>query len=135
MACYLRIYGDQLNPKELVHSLKIPVSKIWIKGAPRFKSNPQKVNSNSGLNIQISDAEWHEFEKQKIEAIHYLAQHLEILSEVVSYSGVEGAYLDFGIEWRDVPVQSDSFPPELVKLAGRIGLGLELSQYPPDDET
>jgi hypothetical protein len=134
MACYLRVYGDELNVKELISTLKIEPSKIWEKGLPRFKSNPEKLNKNSGFNIVVSDAEWNEFEKQKAMAIDYLEDHKTILASVISYLGVEGGYLDFGIEWRDEAVQSDSFPPSLIKLAGKIGLGIELSQYPPDDE-
>ena len=56
------------------------------------------------------------------------------MSSVVSYPGVEAAYLDFGIEWRNESVQCDSFPPSLIALAGQIGLGIEISQYPPDDD-
>ena len=134
MACYLRVYGDELNVKELIETLEVKPSKVWEKGLPRFKSNPNKLNKNSGFNIEISDAEWNEFEKQKEMAIEYLEIHKTILSSVISYSGVEGGYLDFGIEWRNEAVQSDSFPPILIKLAGQIGLGIELSQYPPDDE-
>lgn len=52
----------------------------------------------------------------------------------MSFDGVDGAYLDFGIEWRNVAVQCDFFPADLVKLAREIGLGLELSQSPPQDE-
>jgi hypothetical protein len=47
--------------------------------------------------------------------------------------GVESVVLDLGVERRDTAVQCDGFPEELVRLAGGLGLGLELSQYPPMD--
>jgi hypothetical protein len=104
MACYLRVYGDELNVKELIETLEVKPSKVWKKGLPRFKSNPNKLNKNSGFNIEISDAKWNEFEKQKEVAIEYLDIHKTILSSVISYSGVESGYLDFGIEWRNEAV-------------------------------
>lgn len=138
MSCYLRFCGDELNVKEIIKTLNISPSKIWEKGLPRFKRNPNKLNRNSGFNILVSDAEFNEFEKQKKEAIDYLRKHQELLSKIMSYEGVDGGDLDFGIEWRDVVIQCDNFPANLIKLAGQIGLGVELSQYEPlddDDET
>ncbi|MDT0584351.1 MULTISPECIES: hypothetical protein [Alteromonadaceae] len=134
MACYLRVYGDDLNVIELLEAHNIKPSKIWKKGLPRFKSAPSKLNSNSGFNVLISGAEWDEFEKQKLDALKYLEEHKSTLSSIAMYSGVDSGYLDFGIEWRDVTVQCDSFPPNLIKLVGQIGFGIELSQYTPDEE-
>ena len=45
------------------------------------------------------------------------------------WPGVEAVDLDFGFERRDVAVQCDRLPPALVRLAGSLGLGIELSQY------
>jgi hypothetical protein len=45
---------------------------------------------------------------------------------------VETASLDFGIERRaDALVQVDAFPAELVLRAGKLGLSLQMSHYPP----
>ena len=44
--------------------------------------------------------------------------------------GVEDMRLDFGIERRDVAVQCDYLPPDLIRVAALLGLGIELSQYP-----
>src|SRR5262245_28464993 len=50
--------------------------------------------------------------------------------------GVEDMRLDFPLDLRidreTVMAQFDYFPPELVSLAGALGLGLELSIYPVD---
>jgi hypothetical protein len=75
-----------------------------------------------------------DFSKQKTEAIEYLSKNKKLLSSIINYKGIDGGDLDFGIEWRNVAVQCDNFPPELVKLAGHIGLGIELSQYEPSDD-
>jgi hypothetical protein len=41
--------------------------------------------------------------------------------------------LDFGIVRRDVAIQCDRIPVELLVLAGSVGLEIVLSQYPPGD--
>src|SRR4029453_13649532 len=47
-----------------------------------------------------------------------------------TFSGVESVTLDFGISRRDVAVQCSQLPSELVRLAGSLGLNIELSLYP-----
>jgi hypothetical protein len=42
--------------------------------------------------------------------------------------------LDLRIDRRTVVAQFDYFPPTLVSLAGALGIGLEVSIYPPDLE-
>jgi hypothetical protein len=42
--------------------------------------------------------------------------------------------VDLLIDRRKVVAQFEYFPPRLVSLAGTVGLGLELSIYPPDLE-
>jgi hypothetical protein len=43
--------------------------------------------------------------------------------------------LDFAIERRDVAVQCDYFPPDLVRIAGELGIGLMPSLYPAAGDT
>jgi hypothetical protein len=42
-------------------------------------------------------------------------------------------WLDFGIADRNHPAQSNVFPAELVCLAGKAGIGLEMSMYWVED--
>ena len=69
---------------------------------------------------------------KKKDAIEFLTHNKTQLHQIMSLPGVEGA-LDFGIVWRDVAFQCDYFPPELIRIAGELGLGIELSQYPPSE--
>ena len=46
----------------------------------------------------------------------------------------ECAAPDFGVERRDVAIQCDYLTPELVRLAGLLGLGIEVSLYWSSDE-
>ena len=89
---------------------------------------------HSGAHYCVSEAEFNEFEKQKKDAIKYLNENEEKIESIQKLAGIESVFLDFGIEQRDVFVQSDFFPPELIRLAGKLGLGIELSQYPISDD-
>ena len=71
-------------------------------------------------------------------AIAFLKEHEEALARLHSAPGVEDMRLDFPVDQRIDPqhvmIQFDYFPPELVALAGALGLGLEISLYPPNLE-
>lgn len=133
MACFLRVSGEYFDVDTACKTLKLNPKKIWRKGQPRYKSNPEKLNEWSGLNIEVSNAEFNEFDKQKNDCLEFIDNQSEILKRLSTYQGVELFLVDFGIEWRDVAVQSDYFSPELIGALAKVGLGLELSQYPPEE--
>jgi len=134
MSCILRIAGEKLNINKLL-AIDSEPEVYWVKGEPRLQSDPNgKKHLNSGANYCISDADFNEFGLQKEEVIKYLNENGNKIKAIQSLAGSEGAYLDFAIEQRDVAVQCDSFPPELIKLAGALKLGIEISQYPPCDD-
>jgi hypothetical protein len=134
MSCILRASGKKLNIDELLE-IDLESDTHWIKGEPILLSKPDfKKCLTSGANYCVSDAEFYEFNIQKEEAIKYLTENKEKIKAIQSLTGLENLSLDFGIEQRDVAVQSDYFPPELIKLSGELNLGIEISQYPPFDE-
>lgn len=93
------------------------------------------MNTTSGFNVVVSDAEFSEFTRQVEDTIAFLTTHRGELERLGAAPGIEELWLDFGIERRDVMLQCDQFPPELIRLAGQLGMGIELSQYPvPDDD-
>jgi hypothetical protein len=88
------------------------------------------------VNVAVSDADLTDLRQQARDAIGFLQSNKGELARLVSFPGVEGVELDFGIAWRqDVVTQTDSLPRELVRLAGELGLGVEISHYPASDET
>ena len=134
MSCVLRVIGEELNIEELLKIDSNP-DTYWKKGEPRLKTKPnEKKHLHSGAHYCVSEAEFNEFEKQKEDVIKYLNENEEKIESIQKLAGIESVFLDFGIEQRDVFVQSDFFPPELIRLAGKLGLGIELSQYPPSDD-
>ena len=133
MSCILRIAGEKLNIDELL-AIDSEPSAYWVKGEPKLQSQPNgKKRLTSGANYCISDADSNEFELQKKEVIQYLNEHGDKIKAIQDVMGHEGASLDFAIEQRNVAVQCDAFPSELIKLAGELELGIEISLYPPCD--
>jgi hypothetical protein len=101
------------------------------RGAPVFPvSQPSgRRNERSGVHVLASDADFNEFPRQVEEATVFLRGNTDQLRRLCEFPGIESVMLDFGIECRDVPVQCDYLTPELIRLAGSLGLGIELSQY------
>ncbi|MBI4617235.1 MAG: hypothetical protein HY720_26720 [Planctomycetes bacterium] len=85
------------------------------------------------MHVLASAADFGEFPRQVSETIAFLHAHAEQVRRLCSFPGVDGVTLDFGIARRDVPVQCDTFPAELVRDAGSLGLSIELSQYPAEE--
>ena len=134
MSCILRISGTDLSLDEL-EKIKFAPDSTWQKGTPKISNKPDgKKYMSTGARYIVSDADFDEFDIQKNEAIDFLNKNKRMIEEVIKLPSVEDASLDFGIERRDVAVQCDYFQPELLKLAGNLGLGIELSQYPIDED-
>ncbi len=83
-----------------------------------------------GFNVVVSDAPGDDLPAQVEDAIQFLAAHHAELTRLMASSGMDGAVLDFGIERRDVVVQCDTLPAPLIRLAGELGLAIEISLYP-----
>ena len=79
--------------------------------------------------FHVSDAGFDNLEAQITDAIAFLRSKEEQIRSAMSRSGASGA-LDFAVEWREAPIQSNRFSAELVQAAGHLGLALELSHYP-----
>lgn len=132
MSCILRVSGIDLDLKELFQ-IKLDPDSIWEKGKPRLATKPNgEKHSTSGARYVVSEAGFDEFDKQTYAAIEFLKKHGNLIENIMILPGLDSGNLDFGIYRRDVAVQCDVFPSELVKLAGRFGLGIELSQYYKD---
>ncbi len=135
MACYLRAFGKDFDVDVYLADHPCEVSNLYHKGDPEFKSKPdgRKLEA-SGFSVYVSDVEMDDLKTQISEAIEFLRDEVVIreIPSLVSYPGVEEVSLDFGVtrEGRDkFPVKWYYFPPELLKLAGTLGVGLEMSFY------
>jgi hypothetical protein len=138
MSCILSISGTEFRVDEFIKETGLTPYAVFRKGEihPRRKEGHQY----SGCKFDASKAEFDQFAKQKLDAILFLKQNFEGISRVQEFGLRLEEYptLDFAITTSmlddDIYVQSDSFEPELLKLAGNLNIEIILSQYPPASE-
>ena len=70
-----------------------------------------------------------DFAQQVQDAIAFLKKYQSDLGELQEFIGDKNVYLDFGVESRNVFVQSERVPPELLRLAGDLDIAIEISRY------
>lgn len=137
MPCNLVILGKDLDIDAFLAKSKLRGFTRIYKGEPMFKSKPEgRKVEYSRVAIQTSKADFNELDKQIKDTIRYLKRHKDKLSHIKQVKEIDFALLDFGINLRidneKVHLQSDRFPNELLKMAGELGLDIELSIYPID---
>ncbi len=93
---------------------------------------------DSGFNVVVSNATWTDLPGQISDACAFLEQHADELHALMLLKTIEDVRLDFPSELRigknDVVFQFDYFPPALLKAAGNLGVGVELSTYPCSED-
>ena len=128
--CVLRVSGKVFDVDRFLKGSKLIPCAVFRKGEPRFSNARQtrKVNKYSGFNV---DAAFSTplLSKQVRHAVTFLKKYRQELMKLRRFSGVEDARLDFGILQRGTAAQFDYFPPELIRLAGELSIGIEISRY------
>ncbi|UCG16139.1 MAG: hypothetical protein JSV19_12675 [Phycisphaerales bacterium] len=91
------------------------------------------------MQIDVSKREWDDLPGQIEDAIDFLHRFHDELQRLVSFAGVEDVGLDFPHDLRigrpGVAVQCDYLPSSLLREAGNLGIGIEVSLYPAGGET
>ncbi len=131
MTCILRVSGRQFASRSYAQRTTLPVVKVYVRGEPRLpRSRPNgKNHTTSGVNIEVSGADFTNFKRQVRDAVSFLTRHRPALRRLARIAGVEELTLDFGLADRDVAAQFDYFPPELITAAGSLGIGIEIARY------
>jgi hypothetical protein len=129
--CVLRACGDDFDVDAFLTTSTLHPNGVWHRGESRSRS---KLHSENGFNIVVTE---HGKLKEDVpEALSFLSANEAELIRLRDFPGVKSLCLDFGHWQRDVAVQCDYLPSELLVLAGKLGLGIALSLYPAsDDET
>jgi hypothetical protein len=134
--CVLRVSGESLDVDALLASISLVPCHIERKGAPRFTGS-RKIATFSGFNVVVSEAPGSDVQSQIRDALAFVKANCIDIQRAVQFPGVERAYLDFGIHCRlnnEVAAQYDYYPPDLLRLAGELGLGIEISLYPAETD-
>jgi hypothetical protein len=133
--CGLHISGKNLDPAVAAGFKPYRHHRI---GEPRRPSRPDGPKwETSGFSVAVSDAPWSELKGQLIDACAFLDQYSSEIRALRDSGTVEDMRLDFPVDLRvgdGVAAQFELFPPDLVAKAGALGLGIEISLYPADDE-
>jgi hypothetical protein len=132
VSAVLRAYGVAFDVDAFLSGSTLPICAVKRRGEPVLPSSQPngRRHEQSGVHVLASDADFAEFQRQVAEATAFLRSEAEQVRRLCEWPGVEVVALDFGVEQRDVAVQAILLPPELVRLAGSLGLGIELSRYP-----
>jgi hypothetical protein len=136
MSCVLRADGSDFLVDRFLEGSELTPCTVYRMGEPRFTAirSQGKVHESSGFHVSVSDSDFDNLHGQIQDAISFLEKNKVELERLRTFPGVERLTLDFGIARRDISAQYDYFPPELLYLAGSLGVGIELSQYPVEDK-
>ncbi|MBK6688540.1 MAG: hypothetical protein IPG45_28970 [Deltaproteobacteria bacterium] len=131
----LRVSGRDFEVDAYLAQSRLVPYRVFYADEPR--PGPRRDPSapaRSGFVVTVSRAELHDLPGQVGDACTFLEEYGDVLAALGTWPGVEDLRLDFGVALRSGPgdsgTQFDYFPPRLVRLAGALGLGLELSIYP-----
>ena len=129
MSCVLRIGGEELDADALLNRVTLPAYRVDRKGNPR-PIRSRGVFEASTIHIDVSGAGFAGLPTQVADAITFLGANADAVRTAVLFPGVGYATLDFAVESKDVAIDSSYFPPDLLRRAGELGVGIELSVYP-----
>lgn len=130
--CFLKVYSDKDSFEAFEKKTKIPVYSRYEKGDVFGKN---KVKTDFTISFDVSEKEWDDLEGQVQDAIKFLTTYYEEIEQLLSTHTITDAFLDFPIYSRlygDIVNQNDHLPRELIILAGRLSLGIEMAIYSQD---
>src|SRR5262249_32476910 len=133
--CVLHVTGEAFDPEPVLATLALRPYSVFRKGQKCFPRNPksQRRHRVGGFSCDVSSVDGRLAEEAH-DAIAFLKRHHDDLARLGSMAAVTSMVLDFGYylrpeEERGLP-QSDYLPPELLRRAGELQVGIELSLYP-----
>ena len=123
--CVLRAAGVDFDVDKFAESSSFSPCEVYRKGEP--KGSRGKLREKSGLNVVVSEASGDDLRQQIDDALKFLEKNKTEIESLLSYA--EESSLDFGVWQRCEFARYYRFPPELLRLAGSLGLSVELSVY------
>lgn len=90
------------------------------------------IYEDYSISFDVSDKEWGDLKGQIQDTIIFLKEHFKELESLLSTHKISTACLDFPIYSRldkTIVNQNDRLPKELIVLAGKLSLGIEMAIY------
>jgi hypothetical protein len=135
--CVLHIKSNTDSFKKFIKQSNLPIYSSHEKGGERFKGK-RPPHNDYGFSCDVSTKEWNDFPGQVEDSIKFLKNHILELKQLIESYSIDDIRLDFPVECRlvrnELFTQCDYLPPELIKLAGQVGIGIEISQYWPSED-
>ena len=135
--CVLRVYGTKLDATKFLEHSSLPAYDSWRQGElRRFGANFYgRTHDSGGFKVAVSSKEWTDLPSQIEDAVEFLETFRDDLRALVASPDVEQVWLDFPFaspaSEKPPILQSVFLSPKLLALAGELGVGIEVSIYPP----
>jgi hypothetical protein len=133
MSCIFGVLGAEFDPLKFLETTRWKDATVYEKGTPAGEDG--RLVEKSYVFVHVSDATYTDLEGQTRDAIVFLNNNRSLLSAINDIPGVEYAHivftLDLGISGfvRNFG-RSFDFPWELTKIAGELGIIVDLRIFP-----
>lgn len=124
--CVLRASGDYFEPQRFLGDSAFVPCNVFRKGERKAQNRSW---TSSGFTVVVSEASGDDLAQQIQDAIEFLRMQKEEVARLMRFEGVDTVHLDFGVNRKNGFLQSSHLPPELLTLAGTLGVGVEISIY------
>ena len=131
--CVLRVKSATTEVEKLVEASRLQPVSIYRKGQRRVPS-ARKLSRVSGFNVDVSRLDTG-VKEQTRDAIRFLKRHRADLQRLRRVKTYKGMTLDFGLfdlATKNRPWPTYRLPAELIRLAGKHEIEIELSFYGPE---
>jgi hypothetical protein len=133
--CVLRVGGSEFDVDAFLATSSFEAIRIHRKGELRFVAKPDGPRKQaSGFNVDVSVKPWSDLPGQIDDTRAFLSEYEAELLRLKSFPGVS-AQLDFPMNLRigtkNIAVQSNRLPADLLLAAGRLGVDIVMTIYPP----
>ena len=130
--CVFRVMSRIASFDSFLLGTTLPVYNSHRKGEHRKYARKEVLLENYGFSCAVSEKDLYDLKGQIADAIDFIKRHRSELKNLVANHQVDDIRLDFPIASRlnaDVLGQHDYLPPELIREAGELGIGIGLSTY------
>ena len=129
--CELRVTSKSSSFKAFLEKSKAPVYQSHEKGdLPEV--GLKSPYEDYGFSCDVSEGEWDDLSGQFEDAFNFLKKYEPEIQDLIQQYSIDDIRLDFPYECRldeQIFMQSDYLPPNLLYIAGKLGIGIELSHY------
>jgi hypothetical protein len=137
LSCILIIEGENFDVDGFLEITEMKPYEKHLKGEKRpfKKTGKQLIYKKTGCRFELSDADFNDFETQRKDVIKFLNENFKKFKSIYSFglNIKEIPTIGFGIEnqMADFWCQTEYLQPKLLKLAGELNFGIEISLYHP----